>query len=383
MLPFPPDIWSVHVIRVRAAAAASAAVAAGGVLGAAALISLPGTALADPAPASPASCPARVALTNGGFEKPTVASGFALLPDASTGQANAVPGWRTTATDHQIEIWHTGFNGVPAAEGTQFAELNANQVSALFQDVATTPGSVLHWRLSHRGRQGVDTMALDIGTPGALVQQRTFSDGNTAWGNYSGTYTVPAGQTTTRFSFRSVSAAGGNQGIGNFLDGISFGTPPCVLLSKEVVPAGQVFVGDKVTYRVTARNDGGSEAQALALADAIPTGTTYVPGSLHVTAGANAGVKTDRPNDDQADYDSRGNRVVFRLGTGASAAAGGRLGVGESTTVEFQVRVNSTSSGGQISNTATATYTNPLSTPAGQLTSSSEEVVNPVAPCGC
>ncbi len=39
----------------------------------------------------------------------------------------------------------------------------------------------------------------------------------TAWGIYTGTYTVPAGQTVTRFSFDSVSQAGGVS-YGNFID---------------------------------------------------------------------------------------------------------------------------------------------------------------------
>ncbi|GAA1314023.1 hypothetical protein GCM10009647_040450 [Streptomyces sanglieri] len=182
--------------------------------------------------------PLRVALANGSFEQPVV-SGVEILPDSSQTQApKRVPGWLTTATDHMIELWHTGFNGVPAADGTQFAELNANQVSTLYQDLPTTPGTKLYWRLYHRGRQEDDTMALDIGAPGATVQQRRFTDGTTAWGHYTGTYTVPAGQTLTRFAFRSVSAAGGNQSIGNFLDASSSAPPPTWCSPRPPPPRG-------------------------------------------------------------------------------------------------------------------------------------------------
>ncbi len=172
-----------------------------------------------------------VSLVNGSFEEPTVtdSAGWQLFPDASQQKPNSVPGWLTTATDHMIEIWKSGMGGVPSDEGQQFAELNANQVSSLYQDLATTPGMKLYWRLSHRGRQGEDTMALDIGAPGATAEQQRMTDGNTAWGHYEGTYTVPAGQTTTRFAFRSIAAAGGNKGIGNLLDGIFFGTPEVVI----------------------------------------------------------------------------------------------------------------------------------------------------------
>ncbi|GAA3294630.1 hypothetical protein GCM10020295_19590 [Streptomyces cinereospinus] len=104
--------------------------------------------------ATPPAAPLRVTLVNGGFEEPPVTN-YEVLPDASQTQAaKRVPGWLTTASDHMIELWRSGFNGVPAAEGTQFAELNANQVSTLYQDLPTTPGTRLYWRLYHRGRQG-------------------------------------------------------------------------------------------------------------------------------------------------------------------------------------------------------------------------------------
>ncbi|MFD0890160.1 Ig-like domain-containing protein, partial [Streptosporangium algeriense] len=170
-------------------------------------------------------------LANGGFEAPQITSGYQILPDAST---NPAIGWHTTATDHRVELWRSGFQGVPAAEGQQFAELNATQPSALYQDVPTVPGTTMTWSLYHRGRLGTDVMRVLIGTPSATVPQTPngasspdISDGNTAWGHYTGTYVVPAGQTVTRFAFESVSATGGNPAFGNFLDGVVFQTPPC------------------------------------------------------------------------------------------------------------------------------------------------------------
>ncbi|MGW1146486.1 DUF11 domain-containing protein, partial [Streptomyces sp. NPDC002454] len=239
---------------------------------------------------TPPPTPLRVALINGSFEEPVV-SGVEILPDSTQPRTRRVPGWTTTATDHQIELWRSGFQGVPAAHGSQFAELNAYQVSTLYQDLPTTPGTKLYWRLYHRGRAGTDVMALDIGAPGAAVQQRTFSDGNTAWGYYTGTYTVPTGQTLTRFAFRSVSSVGGPS-VGNFLDGVFFGTAPIVVLDKTVSPAGPVDAGSVLTYRVKAVNTGGDAAEALVLTDAVPAGTTYVPGSLRIVDGPGAGAKT-------------------------------------------------------------------------------------------
>jgi uncharacterized repeat protein (TIGR01451 family) len=328
--------------------------------------------------------PLRVALANGSFEQPSV-TGVEILPDSSQTQAaKRVPGWLTTASDHRIELWHSGFLGVPSADGLQFAELNANEVSTLYQDLPTTPGTKLYWRLYHRGRQGSDTMALDIGAPGTTSEQRRFTDGNTAWGFYTGTYTVPAGQTLTRFAFRSISAAGGNRGIGNFLDGIFFGTAPHTVLEKTAIPAGPLEVGDVVTYRITARNEGGGAAESLVLADAVPPGTTYLPGSLRVVDGPNAGAKSDAQGDDQGYYDAAANRVVFHLGNGASAVAGGSLPSTETlpagTTVEYRVTIDRASGGSEIRNTATAAYENRLGDRPEPLTSTSNEQVTEVRP---
>ncbi|MCU4745896.1 MULTISPECIES: DUF11 domain-containing protein [unclassified Streptomyces] len=328
--------------------------------------------------------PLRVTLVNGSFEEPTVTN-YEILPDASQTQApKRVPGWLTTASDHMVELWHTGFLGVPSADGAQFAELNANEVSTLYQDLPTTPGTTLYWRLQHRGRLGEDTMALDIGAPGATLEQGRFSDGKDAWGQYRGTYVVPAGQTLTRFAFRSLSAAGGNRGIGNFLDGIFFGTAPHVTLHKEAIPAGPLEVGEVITYRVTARNEGGGAAEALVLTDVLPPGTTYVPGSLRIVDGPNTGEKSDAPGDDQGSYDAGANRVVFHLGAGASAAGGGTLLNTETlpggTTAEYRVRIERAAAGELISNTATASYENRLGETPESLTAGSNEAVTEVRP---
>ncbi|GAA2896096.1 hypothetical protein GCM10010517_61020 [Streptosporangium fragile] len=183
-----------------------------------------------------------VNLVNGSFETPPVTTIDYSIDDAST---NPGVGWHTTATDHKLEFWPDGAGGVPAADGRQFAELNANQVSTLYQDVPTVPGTPITWALYHRGRLGTDVMRVLIGAPGATVAQiptgassPDIADDNTAWGYYTGVYIVPPGQTTTRFAFESVSAAGGIPTFGNFLDGVVFQTPPCRPMTQNAVKAG-------------------------------------------------------------------------------------------------------------------------------------------------
>ncbi|MEU8060611.1 DUF11 domain-containing protein [Microbispora bryophytorum] len=331
----------------------------------------------------PASCPEQVALVNGGFEKPVVTGTWAPIPDASQNNPNAVPGWRTTATDHMIEVWSPRMN-VPAVEGAQFAELNANQVSTLYQDRPTTPGQKLYWRLSHRGRLGTDQMALDIGAPSGPAQQGTMSDGNGKWGTYHGSYTVPAGQTTTRFAFRSISAAGGNASVGNFLDDVFFGTPPCVVVTKSASPQGPVDVGAEITYRLTAVNKGGDVAQNVRLTDKVPAGTTYVPGSLRVVGGPGSGALTDQAGDDQAEFDAATGAISFRLGDGATDTTGGRLAndtaLPDGTTVEFRVRAGRSVAGKQVVNSGAVAYENRLGPEPEPLTSTSGDAVTKVNP---
>ena len=169
-------------------------------------------------------------LQNGGFESPPVAPNtFTLFPAAS------VPPWLTTDSLNEIEIWGTGYLGVPAAQGNAFAEINANSAGTLYQDVVSNPGDTMTWTLEHRGRSGNDTMEVLIGDATvADVSGNTgwdytspgLTDGTAAWGTHTNTYVVPAGQTCTRFAFRAVSTASGNDSIGNFLDDVSFAIAP-------------------------------------------------------------------------------------------------------------------------------------------------------------
>ena len=133
---------------------------------------------------------------------------------------NNVDGWSTTATDSKIELWKSGFQGVPAQSGTYFAELNANQNAALYQRICTSPGAEISWSVWHRGRAGTDTAVVRIGENLATATtEATMITGNTAWKKYSGTYTVPEGQQDTYFLFEAVSTASGIS-VGNFIDNI-------------------------------------------------------------------------------------------------------------------------------------------------------------------
>jgi uncharacterized repeat protein (TIGR03806 family) len=161
-------------------------------------------------------------ITNGGFETTT--------PKPATWQridVAAILGWATNSSAGSIEIWKSGFFNVPSKEGTQFAEMDG---FTLEQTLATIPGSTLAWSFHHRGRDGLDTVALDLGTSSGLTRVKTATTGKNAWVKYEGTYLVPAGQTQTRFVFVPLSGASGLVAA-NFIDQVSViqttpSTPP-------------------------------------------------------------------------------------------------------------------------------------------------------------
>lgn len=239
-------------------------------------------------------------LRNGDFESPVIGDGETYQPFFDSGADGVI--WKTTAKTGKIEFvsadptkldgnsgrthqdlsksWHKVEAAADASRGgTQFAELNANEAGALYQDVLTTPGATLYWQLSHRARGAnedlyqsgaedtmyvlimstelaekynvttqdkVNQVLADIrrgGTtyPGARVE--TITSDNISWHQYSGTYQVQDGQYLTRFFFVSGTTASKDSSIGNHLDAVWF---------SETLPppnpeAGHLKIQKKVT----------------------------------------------------------------------------------------------------------------------------------------
>ncbi|MBC1235453.1 immunoglobulin-like domain-containing protein [Listeria booriae] len=218
-----------------------------------------------------------IALENGDFEDPVVTA----KAHWDVFDENSVPGWNTTASDNLIEIQENGLSkSSPSISGNQWAELNANEVSALYQDVPTTPGVKVRWQVYHKGRHGVDTAVVEFGSPdGSMVQQAEMADDKDTWGLYTGEYTIPEDQTTTRFQFRSVSAAGGDPAAGNLLDNIQFATQSVLNIEGSFAKDGtKVKQGADYTLHVT--NVGGMPADNNTISVQIPAELNYTAGSL-------------------------------------------------------------------------------------------------------
>lgn len=223
-------------------------------------------------------------IVNGGFDYPSVPSWTALGESGSnkynkgklfatinpgTGKygsgcamsttGRAIPNWNRLNFAWNSTQGDTHYSGGMSCEAgnvelnydsvhhNQFAELTADQQgTAIYQDVKVTPGTTMKWSLKHSSATSayVDKMQVMIGEPyketaqeatritsenGNKVGERmttistpTTSDraDNKKWDTYSGTYLVPDGVTTVRFTFKSIASA--EWYSGNDLDDIKF-----------------------------------------------------------------------------------------------------------------------------------------------------------------
>lgn len=164
-------------------------------------------------------------------------------------------GWSSTQKDGTDNIQHkAGAVEIQYDDlaDNVYAELCAYEAgTAIYQDIKTVPGTLYKVRLKHASLYDgyLDKMQVMIGAPGheqPVEMTRTGVNGNgdklneksniiatkvsntgendrnhdSQWESYEGTYPIPAGQTVTRFAFRSVGSR--NLDHGNLLDDIVF-----------------------------------------------------------------------------------------------------------------------------------------------------------------
>lgn len=220
----------------------------------------------------------QASVLNGSFEAPDLINYWfqEFVPEGTQGLF-----WKTTASNeedgqykypsgftagnddqHYIEIIDTGTSNDhhgqasvhhkqgTATHGKQYAEINAGAAGALYQTIATIPGTTMYWSVDHSGREGTDTMAVvmmpesnakSITTQAQLreVLKNPSSYGATVasnlsapqgeWITHSGQYTIPEGQYETRFFFMAVSTYNNKDYIGNHIDNVWF--------SQQIPPA--------------------------------------------------------------------------------------------------------------------------------------------------
>lgn len=194
-----------------------------------------------------------ISTINNNFDQPVLQRG---VVGASFINDNNVTGWKTTANDNMIEFWNVVNNENVVPFDGPFIELNAFQVAGVYQDYDSPDGFIFYFTFAHRGRWGTDVCEVKAGPPGGpYVQIMTASDGNITWGVHEGSYVIPLGQTKTRFIFESVSAAGNDQTVGNFLDAINFeamlSLPKVKIDNNSICYGGSVVLQASGTYGAT------------------------------------------------------------------------------------------------------------------------------------
>lgn len=199
---------------------------------------------------------------NGSFEYPAVPSEPSKVTNYAFANGTHQLFWRTTAPganhtlgqDVELGTDRSGNPYLPAgstaAHGTQYAELNAEAMGTLYQDVLTAPGAELSWSFSHRSRVGTgeNIMYLIIASSedGAKIKTQDdinklirnynadgkkviYDDGSSYtlwrmegdanhWQNHFGSYIVPHNQYATRFFFASATGTT----TGNLIDNVTF-----------------------------------------------------------------------------------------------------------------------------------------------------------------
>ena len=217
---------------------------------------------------------------NSDFESPT---GIAMGSLGYINQTN-FQCWRTTATDGLIEVWTNGTENTNAYSGTQFIELNANQVSTLYQDLSVIPGSSVNVSFAHRGRfSGTDVLRVEIGPVGGpYVSLGNFSATPSAWVYNSVNYTFPNnGITNYTIRFVSVSSGSGNLTVGNFIDAVSITGLGC----SSLPATGNVLIS-------TVRTPTFAQIPNLCQNSVAPTLPTVSTNTLPVNGTWNSAVST-------------------------------------------------------------------------------------------
>ena len=137
-----------------------------------------------------------------------------------------VVGWNTTDPQNRIELWRDrGVSNIPVQHGNVLAEINYNGNETLYQEYCSKEGDIISWSVWHRGRQGTDEASVNIGGDLTSIANTTNDEQarmrtGTSWRRYTGTYIVPAGQTTTLIAFKAISTASGRPSVGNLIDNI-------------------------------------------------------------------------------------------------------------------------------------------------------------------
>ncbi|MDR1187584.1 MAG: DUF11 domain-containing protein [Bifidobacteriaceae bacterium] len=169
---------------------------------------------------------------------------------------------------------------------------------------------------------------------------------------------IPNGATQATFSFRS---AGDVYYPGVLALAINLYAPDFTSSTKTAVNLSSsdgAKPGDTLQYLLTYTNTGQDPAAGSRSCDPLPSGVTYVPGSMVLLSGPGLSAPVPMPDDGSSfgSYDAAKRQVCVNLGRGATSAAGGTINVGDQTSFQFQVTVADDAGGTTVRNIAHLAY---------------------------
>lgn len=195
----------------------------------------------------------------------------------------AVAGWDSASGE--IELWDTGFQGVPAYDGSVFAEMNANVPGAFYQNICMVNGETIGWTFAHRARAGgpaTQTARFQIAnSSGTLIQNLATQASvvNNVWNVNTGTATYTGASGVQRVQFITTDPGS----YGNFLDDIRISLNPFV----EMSTASAAGVESIASANVPALRVSGTLFTARTVNVGI-TGGTATLGADYTTPGGGA-----------------------------------------------------------------------------------------------
>lgn len=209
-------------------------------------------------------------------------------------------GWSSTQKDDTDNIQHKA-GAVEIQYDSQadnvYAELCAYEAgTAIYQDIRTVPGTLYKVRLKHASLNStyLDKMQVMVGTPGheqPVEMTRTSVNGHgdklneksttiatkvtngnnrhhaDQWETYEGTYLIPDGQATTRFTFKSIDAK--QLDYGNVLDDIVFDKAYKLTYNKNATDASGSVPSDETAGATKQAKAGTTGALRLASDDDV------------------------------------------------------------------------------------------------------------------
>ena len=294
-----------------------------------------------------------------------------------------VTGWDSTSG--YIELWDNNYLSVPAYQGAVFAEMNAYNPGALYQNICMVSGETIGWTFAHRARSGgaaTQTANFQIANSSGTIIQTLASQASTTanqiWNVNTGsaTYSGPSGVQRVQFTTSDPGS------YGNLLDDIRVQLNPFV----EFNTAANSGIESIASANIPALQVDGTLYSTITVSVTI-TGGTALRGTDYTTPNGNATFNVTIPAgiyskatvplginiiDDSLVEGSETITMQINAGSGYTRSGSASCGAGAQTTTTYTITDNDSAitltkawTNGKSGDTVGLTITGAATTTAG------------------